>query len=168
MPNNMQPHPFVSMLYVQRQKSAHCEWHAFVNDALHSNTTGRRKLIKGSWRYHQRPWFYVRWLTETRDVPFANYFSNPFAFYPSQLYLNQILNQASPYLHISLNTQTVNISLQKVTAGTEHQDPESYAFVIHKTTKSFLINMFNIIAWEGVPIIVQLGDLIHKNQGKSD
>lgn len=48
MPNNMQPHPFVFMLYVQRQKFAHCEWHAFVNEALNSNTTGRRELIKGS------------------------------------------------------------------------------------------------------------------------
>lgn len=44
----MQPHPFVFVLYVQRQKFAHYGWHAFVNEALISDTIGRRKLIKGS------------------------------------------------------------------------------------------------------------------------
>lgn len=56
-------------------------------------------------------------------------------FQPPQLYLKQILNEASPYLCVSLKIQTVSIRHQRVTAGAESQDSESYAFVIYETTK---------------------------------
>ena len=73
----------------------------------------------------------MRWLIEVSDIPSADYLpSNPFAFLPPQLYLNLIQNQASPY-HISLKMQTAKIRHQKVTAGVEIQDSESYASVIH-------------------------------------
>lgn len=130
MPNNMQPHLFVFIaLYSEAEIVG---WHAFVNVALINDTTGRRNSQKAPRSYHQSLWFYVRWLTETSDIPSAGYFlSNPFAFFPLQLYLNQILNQTSPYFHINFKVQTAKIRQQKVTSEAEIHDSESYAFMIH-------------------------------------
>ena len=86
---------------------------------------GRRKLIKVSTLPRES---LVLWKMVDRDqVTF------PLAFQPlalAQLYLKQILSQARPYLCICLKLQTSRIRHQKITAGAESQDCETYAFVI--------------------------------------
>lgn len=135
MPNNMQPHLFVFIALYSEAEIVVCTlWVAcFCQCSFNKQHYRKKKTHK---RLHNPTtrvsgFMWDGWQRQVTFPQLTIFLSTLLLFYPLQLYLNQILNQTSPYLHINFKVQTAKIRQQKGTTGSEIHDSESYASVIH-------------------------------------